>query len=539
LIRLTNPALAMRKTVARLALVCCLCAVAVFGVPKEAARADWMNLTGAETAPNIAEITVLKDRVRIALEIYVGDLGTFEALLPEDWLKKPARLPLDARLQEFSSKTFQVIADGGVELQAVLNRAEPRLRKDRYSPFAGMVNPTTRQRAPEPPADKRVLYVELDYPFSGRPASLTFVPPLGAGGVPAVTMGFIAYHMSVPVIDFRYLSGPVTLDLDWSDPWYSKFDNPNLKRHHATAMMTFLYVEPREVRHEVLVRARDLLQWTDLGLVDREKIEPGERADLKRRVSAFMRQRNPVSIDGAAAVPVSATVEFLKITTSGLQLSDDQERLDASSALLGVILSYPVAALPERVSMEWELFPSRIKRIPATSIDQAGPFVSFVEMSDPQLIWQNHLLKYQDPQVRPVTRQIGIAAAVAMVALGLTFLAGVAGALFWRFGRGSEFRRRYAVIAARRCWRRRCSRCRWQRLICCPTESNPRGRDRPRRPGQHQSCSSRAHACWSDESAEYGCGAGIADRRRSRAAARSDHANSRRRPRPHRGNRGS
>ncbi len=33
-----------------------------------AARADWMNLTGAETAPNIAEITVLDDRVRVALE---------------------------------------------------------------------------------------------------------------------------------------------------------------------------------------------------------------------------------------------------------------------------------------------------------------------------------------------------------------------------------------------------------------------------------------------------------------------------------------
>ena len=47
------------------------------------ARADWMNLTGAETAPNIAEITILDGKVRIALEIYIGNLDFFETLLPD------------------------------------------------------------------------------------------------------------------------------------------------------------------------------------------------------------------------------------------------------------------------------------------------------------------------------------------------------------------------------------------------------------------------------------------------------------------------
>ena len=42
------------------------------------ARADWINLTGAETAPNIAEIYVLDDRVKLVLEVYVGDLEKFE-----------------------------------------------------------------------------------------------------------------------------------------------------------------------------------------------------------------------------------------------------------------------------------------------------------------------------------------------------------------------------------------------------------------------------------------------------------------------------
>ncbi|MCZ6815192.1 MAG: hypothetical protein O7F76_00675, partial [Planctomycetota bacterium] len=130
-----------------------------------------MNLTGAETAPNIAEITILDGKVRIALEIYIGNLDFFEALLPDEWLKKDvaARPPLPERLKRFSAETIQVVTDNGTKLQADLKLLEPRLRKDRASPFAGMINPMTRQRVPEAPSDKRVLYVELEYPFEGEP----------------------------------------------------------------------------------------------------------------------------------------------------------------------------------------------------------------------------------------------------------------------------------------------------------------------------------------------------------------------------------
>ena len=74
-----------------------------------AVRADWMNLTGAETAPNIAEITVLDDRVRVALEIYVGNLEAFEALLPDDWLKTGA-----AEIAKFKGRKAPLGIDAAV-----------------------------------------------------------------------------------------------------------------------------------------------------------------------------------------------------------------------------------------------------------------------------------------------------------------------------------------------------------------------------------------------------------------------------------------
>jgi len=46
-----------------------------------------MNLTGAETSQNIAEIYVLDDHVKVKLEVYIGDLEKFEELVPDEWIK--------------------------------------------------------------------------------------------------------------------------------------------------------------------------------------------------------------------------------------------------------------------------------------------------------------------------------------------------------------------------------------------------------------------------------------------------------------------
>ena len=397
----------------------------ISGLSTTVARADWMNLTGAETAPNIAEITVLDDRVRVVLEIYVGNLAAFEALLPDDWLKKDAssRPPLAERLKRFSADTFQIVTGDGTKLQAGLKLAEPRRRKDRASPFAGMINPTTRQRVPDAPKDKRVLYAKLEYPFQDKPKTLTFIPPTDANGIATVSVGFIAYHKAVPVIDFRYLSGPATVRLNWDDPWYTKFDNPNLKRHHKSALMTFLYVEPREVRHEALIRVRDLQKWTDLGLSGGEMISPQEQARVKERTAAFFATRNPLKVDGTPAKAVSARAEFLNVSLTGLQVIEEQKPLDLSTAIIGTILSYPVKHLPKHVTVKWELFSDRVKRIPATAIDPAGPLASFVDADDPVLEWQNFLRKYQEPKVLPVILDDGRSVGVPLLSVLLSIIA--------------------------------------------------------------------------------------------------------------------
>ncbi|MBW2192875.1 MAG: hypothetical protein JRF27_03700 [Deltaproteobacteria bacterium] len=49
--------------------------------------ADWINLSGAENTPNIAEIHILDDHVRIDLEIFVDDIVTFDRPIPDTFFK--------------------------------------------------------------------------------------------------------------------------------------------------------------------------------------------------------------------------------------------------------------------------------------------------------------------------------------------------------------------------------------------------------------------------------------------------------------------
>ena len=363
--------------------------------------ADWINLTGAQSAANIAEIYVNDDHVRLELEIYVGDLDKFIDLLPDDWIKQTGVTPppLEQRLKRFSTETFQIIADDKNRLPVQLEIVEPRLRKERPNPFAGTINPITGRPVPGPPEDKRVLYAKLVYPFENKPGSLAFIPPRDNRGVPAVSIGFIAYHKNVPIVDYRFLSQQANLTLDWKDPWYSKFKDKSLKRWQQSGIMTFLYIEPFEVRHETLVRVKDLEAWLNLELRSEEYIEVDEFEPLKNRVGQFFLQHSRVKIDGEQLRPILDRTSFVKYTMTRTYFINQPERLPLNTAMIGVIITYVTQQIPREVTVDWDLFSERIQKVPTNAIDPAGPFPSYVTPDDNVFVWKNFLKTYQMPTV--------------------------------------------------------------------------------------------------------------------------------------------
>ncbi|MBW2175288.1 MAG: hypothetical protein JRF64_12050 [Deltaproteobacteria bacterium] len=267
-------------------------------------------------------------------------------------------------------------------------------------PDAGKINPYTGQRIPGPPEDKRVLYVELVYPFKQKPSSLTFIPPLDEKfKMSTVAIGFITYHNRVPINDFRYLSEPSTVTLDWDDPWYSEFDKKALKRWQRGGVMSFLYIEPYEVRHEILARVKDLEAWIDLGLRGNEFVEADENEQLKKRVGEFFLQRDKVLIDGKQLRPILDRTAFVKYTMTRTFFIEQPEQLPINTALVGVIITYLTEGIPQEVTSEWDLWSDRIQKVPADAVDPAGPFPSYLTPDDNVLTWTNFLKTYKIPTV--------------------------------------------------------------------------------------------------------------------------------------------
>jgi hypothetical protein len=347
------------------------------------AFADWLNFTGAETAPNIAEIRVFNDRVEVALEIFIGDEAVFSGQSGQ-----PAA-------------AFVVQADGNQLVPEIVVQ-EARKRKDRQLPLSGLIDPRTGRPFSSPPEDDRVKFVQLKFPLTQLPRELTFSPPIDDAGSTAATLGMLVFHKTVPVIDFRYLSQPETLKLDWEDPWYTEFTNRNLTRHHKWPQFLYMYVEPREVRLEALVRVRDLLGWlADEGLA-MVNLAEGNDSQLKALASEYFAEQVPVHIDGSRAGVSATRAEFLEIGPTGLQVMQAGDSIDTAAALIGISLSYWGDRLPQTVSAGWKFFDARLDRVPTNVIDPAGPFRGIITPEYPVLEWQNFLRTYEEPAVHKV-----------------------------------------------------------------------------------------------------------------------------------------
>jgi hypothetical protein len=393
-------------------------------------EADWINLTGAENAPNIAEIYVEQDRIRVQLEICIQDLMEFAELIPDDFFGQPipGRPGQAERTGIFAREKFQIITDVGQNLAAEVALVEPRMRIERPSPFAGTINPYTRQTIPGPPEDKRVLYVELSYPFEGQPKSLAFIPPLDEKGLPQVSIGFLCYHLGVPVVDFRHLSVRNVLRLDWEDPWYSEFEAKQLKRTLQSGVRTYLYIEPYEVRQEILVRVKDLMAWMAFDLRGGEWIEKDEFNPLREQVGRFFLERENVRIDGKRLKPILDRTAFVESSTLRSRFIEIPERVPLNTAMVGVIITYLTDGIPQEVTAEWNLFSDRVQKVTARMTDPAGPFPYDLEPGDNVLKWTNYLKTYTIPTVEHVevaSRHRGVLVPVGSVAcLGLLLPAG-------------------------------------------------------------------------------------------------------------------
>ncbi len=70
--------------------------------------------------------------------------------------------------------------------------------------------------------------------------------------------------------------------------------------------------------------------------------------------------------------------------------------------MIGVIVTYLTKEIPQKVTVDWDLFSKRIQKVPTNAVDPAGPFPSYVTPEDNLFTWNNFLRTYQMPTIAKV-----------------------------------------------------------------------------------------------------------------------------------------
>jgi hypothetical protein len=404
-----------------------------------ALRADIVPTSRAMTADTIVEIFIDDGSIRVELEIGLASLAAFRNIMPDELHERLGfePEPFPARAERFFASDWVIRVDDGAPLRPRVEAIEGRSRV-RRDEVTG-----------EPLAmaeDELAVFVTLAYALDDRPATISFRPP-GVDDEPGANIGFVAYHRGLAVNDFRYLAWKVTLILDWDDPWYSAFQNRNLRRYFNAPLNAFLYVEPLEVRKEVVARPLDLQAWVDLGLEGKDVIPAADRAAIEQRVASFLIDRCPVIIDGERVEPILDRVHFIRRSLRTTTVVEPGEDIPLVSAMLGVIYTYPIAGLPQEVTMEWSLFNDRVREVATVATDEAGGLPWIVTPDDPILTWKNFLknpssraLVRLDPPPEPARLSVPVLSAVCLLFAGISFAR-------LRYGRPSA-RRGLAVMGA-------------------------------------------------------------------------------------------
>lgn len=357
--------------------------------PSQAVHADALVTTQAMKASTIAEIFVTDQGVRLEIEAGGPDIEVFRNLLPDQVLEKLTdQFPSSQqRHQQFVQQDWPFYADEA-KLTGAVDSIElaKRIARDEI----------TGAPLPIQPDDAEiVLRAIIRYQWESKPKRLEIRQPQFKDGQEdrphLANIGFVAYHQGVAVNDFRYLSNQQTLLLDWSDPWYTAFEQKTLRRRYFAPAAAFIYVENFEVRKEIVFRPADLQNWIDLGLAEASVIQPSEREEICQQAAEFLDEHTPLRIDGKLASGQLDRVNFIERTLRTAAVVSTDEELDIHRAMIGAIFVYPIDALPGRVEMEWDLFNERISEIPTVATDQAGGLPGQLEREYPVLTWENYL----------------------------------------------------------------------------------------------------------------------------------------------------
>jgi hypothetical protein len=165
------------------------------------------------------------------------------------------------------------------------------------------------------------------------------------------------------------------------------------------AIQSFLAVEAFEIRHEILVRLRDVAEL--VGLSPGPELGIEAQSEVKERIRELVEVRMSMEIDGEVLQPVSQRVDFMTLDEKGVLPRPLPVPETVETALVGITYVYMMTTTAQELSLTWE-FGDVVMEIPATVTDPESTRSMVLTPRQPVLGWQNELAEDPVPKVAAI-----------------------------------------------------------------------------------------------------------------------------------------
>jgi len=178
---------------------------------------------------------------------------------------------------------------------------------------------------------------------------------------------------------------------------------PTGARRLTSPVMSYLSVEPYEVRQEVLIQARAAVQFLGsdeegMGGIPVTSLEP-----VKSGILDVVRKANLIYIDGLPAEAVLARADFVTLGPAGVIVRPEPVAESLDNGIIGLTLVYETPDMADEIRIDWQLFSETVRKIEATTTDPFGGATMILSPEENALIWKSRLSGYRVPVIEEIT----------------------------------------------------------------------------------------------------------------------------------------
>ena len=338
-----------------------------------------------------ASMFVTRTKAIVRIQMFAEDLILFQGLEPNDQDKiQPADLTRGLEQHKaFLLEKFSVRDAAGEAIKGQVTDLKPF-----EIPADGI--PTSEMM-------KHTATYELEFPFASPPEFLTIQQDISDPNFIVPSEMSLNVHQSGTALNFSERlqpGGSTTIRFDWQqslsedatdaewDSWFEKQREATLGITSYSSVYSFIYIDPVEIRHEMLIPLATLktilpIKHRDPAFVDIDEQDairdlirnwlgnrpPASTADSKEPGSNSADQPNPVLINGTRVFPEFTRIDLYSLNLSDFAAQAAAQRVSLASGRIGIIMTYrtPDDAVRD-VSLNWNLFYSTMTKIPAVVI---------------------------------------------------------------------------------------------------------------------------------------------------------------------------